>query len=48
MDALARARPVAEMLANKVKPREFALVKTPQNAAPADASTQQRWKKNHE
>jgi arylsulfatase A-like enzyme len=39
---------VAEMLADDVKPREFAIVKTPKNAARAEALSRQKKKKDHE
>jgi choline-sulfatase len=39
---------VAEMLADDVKPREFAVVKTPKNAARSEGLTKQKKKKEHE
>ena len=39
---------VAEMLADDVKPREFAVVKTPKNAARSEGLAKQKKKKEHE
>lgn len=39
---------VAEMLANDVQPREFAVMKTPKNAARSEALSNQKKKKDHE